>query len=154
MGQAGAVLVFIFCCSIASRGAIGSFDWEGGGGCAPEWTKDGLKATNARGTIGAGTGSDSVSNGTYSSTDLELLMVAPFEHPPRIHSTTIHPETGEFYIPVSHLTHGREYWVRRSTDMENWTDLWKIEAVKPVLNVVIPEEFLAPSSFYRVEERE
>jgi hypothetical protein len=84
---------------------------------------------------------------------LELALAAPEQLPPRFGATYLHPESGDLFIPLSHLTHGREYWVRGSANLRDWTDLWRIEAVVPLQHVLIPAEVLDSPSFFRVEER-
>jgi hypothetical protein len=84
---------------------------------------------------------------------LELALAAPEKLPPRFGATYLHPESGDLFIPLSHLTHGREYWVRGSANLRDWTDLWRIEAVVPLQHVVIPPDRLDSPSFFRVEER-
>ncbi len=84
---------------------------------------------------------------------LELLLNDPILLPPRFGATTIHPESGDLFIPLSHLTFGREYWLRRSDNLTDWTDLWKIDQVVPLQHVVIPPALLSSPSFFRVEER-
>ena len=84
---------------------------------------------------------------------LELGVASPVSIPPRFGATYVHPESGDLFIPLSHLTHGREYWVRGSDNLKDWSDLWRIEAVVPLQHVVIPPERLDSPSFFRVEER-
>jgi hypothetical protein len=84
---------------------------------------------------------------------LELAVGSPVTLPPRFGATFIHPESGDLFIPLSHLTQGREYWVRGSANLQDWTDLWRIEEVVPLQHVVIPPERLGSPSFFRVEER-
>lgn len=91
-----------------------------------------------------------------SSTDrhVELLLDdVPAELPPRIGQLRVHPESGELYLPLSHLTMGREYWLRRSSNLSTWEDLWRIPAVEPLQHVVVPPELLGQRVFFRVEER-
>jgi hypothetical protein len=84
---------------------------------------------------------------------LELAPAPPVHLPPRFGATFVHPESGDLFIPLSHLTHGREYRVRGSTNLRDWTDLWGIETVVPLQHVVIPPDRLDSPSFFRVEER-
>lgn len=84
---------------------------------------------------------------------LELGVAPAVRLPPRFGDTFMHPESGDLFIPLSHLTHGRTYWVRGSANLKDWTDLWRIEAVLPLQHVVIPPEILDSPSFFRVEER-
>jgi hypothetical protein len=84
---------------------------------------------------------------------LELTLAAPERQQPRFGATYLHPESGDLFIPLSHLTHGREYWVRESANLRDWTDLWRIESVVPLQHVVIPPDRLDSPSFFRVEER-
>lgn len=84
---------------------------------------------------------------------LELGVDSPVKLPPRFGATFIHPESGDLFIPLSHLTHGRDYWVRGSTNLMEWTDLWQVEAVVPLQHVVISPDLLDSPSFFRVEER-
>lgn len=84
---------------------------------------------------------------------LELALATPERLPPRFGATFLHPESGDLFIPLSHLTHGREYWVRGSENLRDWTDLWRIETVVPLQHVVIPPDRLSSPSFFRVEER-
>lgn len=84
---------------------------------------------------------------------LELGVDSPATLPPQFGATFVHPESGDLFIPLSHLTQGREYWVRGSANLQDWTDLWRIEEVVPLQHVVIPPERLGSPSFFRVEER-
>ncbi len=77
---------------------------------------------------------------------------APVELPPRIGETLVRPETGELYMPLSHLTLGREYWLQRSSDLQEWTDLRQVE-VKPLQFLRVQREQLVPQSYFRVVER-
>ena len=82
-----------------------------------------------------------------------MLDDVPAELPPRIGQLRVHPESGELYLPLSHLTMGREYWLRRSSNLSTWEDLWRIPAVEPLQHVVVPHELLGQRVFFRVEER-
>jgi hypothetical protein len=84
---------------------------------------------------------------------LELGVGTPATLPPRFGATFVHPESGDLFIPLSHLTQGREYWVRGSANLKDWTDLWRIEEIVPLQHVVIPPERLGSPSFFKVEER-
>ncbi len=84
---------------------------------------------------------------------LELQLDPPVILPPRFGGTFVHPESGDLFVPLSHLTHGREYWLRGSVNLSEWTDLWKIEQIFPLQHVVVPATLLASPSFYRVEQR-
>jgi hypothetical protein len=84
---------------------------------------------------------------------LELQLNTPVSLPPRFGQAIVHQESGELFIPLSHLTHGREYWLRGSTNLSEWEDLWKIEQVVPLQHVVIPASLLISPSFFRVEQR-
>lgn len=84
---------------------------------------------------------------------LELAVGPPEIQPPRFGATVLHPESGDLFIPLSHLTYGREYWVRGSANLSDWTDLWRVETVVPLQHVLIPTEILVSPSFFRVEER-
>ncbi len=82
-----------------------------------------------------------------------FLEETPVELPPRIGQVRVHPESGELFLPLSHLTMGREYWLRRSDDLGTWQDLWKFPSVEPLQHLRIPPELLGKRSFYRVDER-
>jgi hypothetical protein len=82
-----------------------------------------------------------------------LLPETPAELPPRIGQVQLHPESGELFLPLSHLTYGRDYWLRKSTDLSQWEDLWKVETIEPLQHLRIPPEQLQGSVFFRVEER-
>lgn len=84
---------------------------------------------------------------------LELLLDPPVALAPRFGASSIHPESGDLFIPLSHLTFGREYWLRGSDDLSQWTDLWKIEQIVPLQNVAIPPSLLNSPAFFRVEQR-
>jgi hypothetical protein len=85
--------------------------------------------------------------------ELELTLREPELLAPRFGATTIHPESGDLFIPLSHLTLGKEYWLRGSSNLTDWTDLWKIDQVVPLQHVVVPPALLSSPSFFRVEER-
>ncbi len=84
---------------------------------------------------------------------LELQLEPPVILPPRFGQSIVHPESGDLFIPLSHLTHGREYWLRGSVNLSEWTDLWKIEQIVPLQHVVVPASLLSSPSFFRVEQR-
>ncbi len=60
---------------IPSHAGAGLFDWESGASCAARWEADGLRVTNARGTICADL-NGTVSNGTSSSNDVAGLTIS------------------------------------------------------------------------------
>lgn len=84
---------------------------------------------------------------------LELLLDPPVAVAPRFGASSVHPESGDLFIPVSHLTFGREYWLRGSNNLSEWTDLWKIEEIVPLQNIAIPRSLLNSPAFFRVEQR-
>lgn len=83
--------------------------------------------------------------------ELELGPVG--EVPPRFGSTTIHSESRELYIPLSHLTHGRQYIVTTSSDLKTWIQLQEVTEIFPIQHVIIPVADLHNPSFFRVEEK-
>lgn len=90
----------------------------------------------------------------YTDVHVELILPeTPTELPPRIGQVRLHPESGELFLPLSHLTSGRDYWLRKSTDLSNWEDLWKVETIEPLQHVRIPPELLQGRVFFRVDER-
>ncbi|RYD60163.1 MAG: hypothetical protein EOP83_20060 [Verrucomicrobiaceae bacterium] len=90
----------------------------------------------------------------YTDVHVELILPeTPTEQPPRIGQVQIHPESGELFLPLSHLTYGRDYWLRRSTNLSNWEDLWKVEPIEPLQHLRIPPELLGEKVFFRVDER-
>ncbi|WP_035603379.1 hypothetical protein [Haloferula sp. BvORR071] len=90
----------------------------------------------------------------YSSPRMYQLQLddAPVELAPRIGETLVRTDTGELYMPLSHLTRGREYWLQRSDDLDEWTDLKEVE-VMPLQFLRIQPENLGRQSYFRVVER-
>lgn len=82
-----------------------------------------------------------------------ILPETPTEQPPKIGQAQVHPESGELFLPLSHLTYGRTYWLRRSTNLSSWEDLSKVETIEPLQHLRIPPELLGDRAFFRVEER-
>jgi hypothetical protein len=84
---------------------------------------------------------------------IELSLDTPSTLPPRFGQTVLHEESGDLFIPLSHLTFGSDYWLQSSDDLENWSDLRSIGEVRPLQYIVIPEVELASPSFFRVIRR-
>lgn len=84
---------------------------------------------------------------------LELVLDPPVALAPRFGASSVHSESGDLFIPLSHLTFGREYWLRGSNNLSEWTDLWKIEEMVPLQNIAIPPSLLNSPAFFRVEQR-
>jgi hypothetical protein len=83
----------------------------------------------------------------------ELLIDEPRNLGPQFGAPIIHPESGHLFIPLSHLTFGHSYWLQRSENLVDWTDVEPIESVEPLQHVAIPPGLLASPSFFRVEDR-
>lgn len=84
---------------------------------------------------------------------VELELAEPVTHPPRFGALTVHPESGDWFIPLSHLTADKTYWLARSHDLQNWERLQRIDRIRPLQHVFIPaEQTQAPKIFFRVEE--
>jgi hypothetical protein len=82
----------------------------------------------------------------------EIQLNSAAELPPRFGATLIHPESGDLYIPLSHLTYGRNYKVTWSPDLIHWQDFQAIQKILPIQYVVIPADRLVSPVFFRVEE--
>lgn len=83
--------------------------------------------------------------------DIEVLP--PVEHPPKLGTSLVHHESGDLYVPLSYLTHGRSYKVMKSTDLVTWVDFSEIGEVLPIQHVVIRKADLGNPSFFRVVEK-
>lgn len=83
---------------------------------------------------------------------IELQLNSVAELPPRFGATIIHPESGDLYIPLSHLTYGRNYKVTASTDLIHWQDFQNIQKILPIQHVVISKARLVSPVFFRVGE--
>ena len=84
---------------------------------------------------------------------VEIELAEPVTHPPRFGGVYVHPESGDWYIPLSHTTADKTQWLSRSTDLQTWERLRRIESVSPLQHVIIPRaQTQLPKVFFRVEE--
>lgn len=84
---------------------------------------------------------------------LEIELAEPVVHPPRFGALYVHPESGDWFIPLSHTTAGKSHWLAKSHDLRTWERLRLIEQVRPLQHVLIRRaETQAPKVFFRVEE--
>jgi hypothetical protein len=84
---------------------------------------------------------------------LECVLAQPIAHRPRLGAPYIHPESGDWFVPLSYITAGKTRWLAKSTDLKIWSRLWQIEAVRPIQHIFIPREHTQlPKVFFRVEE--
>ena len=73
---------------------------------------------------------------------------------PRILTPSIHPKTGELYLPLDRITAGKKYRVLRSENLMDREELWELAEVMPLQHVIIPRSRLGLRSFYSVEKLE
>ncbi len=84
---------------------------------------------------------------------LEVELGDPILHPPRLGAPQVHPESGDWFVPLSHTTAGKARWLARSNDLKTWERLWTLPVTSPLQHVFIPRsQTLAPTMFFRVEE--
>jgi predicted outer membrane repeat protein len=85
---------------------------------------------------------------------VELSFEEITVEPPRFGKSFQHSVSKELFIPLTHLTVGKDYWVQTSPNLVDWTDAWKLPEVFPQQYVIIPPSILHSPSFFRVQERE
>ncbi len=84
---------------------------------------------------------------------LEVELATPIIHPPRLGAIKVHPESGDWFVPLSHTTAGKTQWLSRSNDLKTWQRLWTVPLISPLQHVIIPRnQTLTPSAFFRIEE--
>ena len=71
---------------------------------------------------------------------LEIELDDPITHPPRFGAPYIHPESKDWFVPLSHTTADKSQWLARSFDLKSWHRLRPLAIKSPIQHVVISSE--------------
>ncbi len=81
-----------------------------------------------------------------------ITLNQPVDAPPRLGKPFLYAKNGRLYIPLSHLTVGRNYHLEVSTDMEEWATHQTINDISPIQFVIVEPPLSTPRAFFRMVE--